>query len=430
MSASSSPLQEWLTLLETYSPQEIDLGLERVDVMLQRMQLPTPEYVFHVAGTNGKGSSAMMLESLLRQSGMKVGCYTSPHLQRYNERIRVDGHEVNDGQIVAAFESIDALRGEVPLTYFEFGTLAALVVFAECGVEIAVLEVGMGGRLDAVNAVEPTASLITNVSLDHCEWLGADVETIAVEKAGVMRATSPVVFASPELPQAIVDGADSLGAKLYVAERDYQWVSDGDKWSWSGLGKSLDNLVRPALVGDIQLQNAAGVLALLQLAGFDELLDAATVNAALSQLKLSGRMQRLGKNLVFDVAHNAAAATALASALTSVESSGTTIVVLGMLDDKDVAGVVTALAGKVAAWIAVTAGHPRAIPAAELARQVANVTGHACLIADSIESGLVTADEMAGNDDLIVVTGSFYVVGAALTAYSCGILAAPGHHDG
>jgi dihydrofolate synthase/folylpolyglutamate synthase len=430
MPASGLPLQEWLALLETYSPQEIDLGLERVNVLLQRMQLPAPEYVFHVAGTNGKGSSAMMLESLLRQSAKKVGCYTSPHMQRYNERIRVDGQEASDAQIVAAFESIDALRGDVPLTYFEFGTLAALAVFAESGVDIAVLEVGMGGRLDAVNAVEPTASLITNVSLDHCAWLGTDVETIAAEKAGVMRVARPVVFGSPELPQAIVDRAQSLNAKLYVAERDYQWARDGDKWSWIGVRTSLDNLSRPALVGDIQMQNAAGVLMLLELSGFDELLDAATVNIALSQLHLSGRMQRLGKNVVLDVAHNAAAAAALASALTNVESSATTIVVLGMLDDKDVAGVVAPLAATVAAWIAVTADNPRAIPAAELARQVANASNCACLIADSIEAGLTLADEMAGKDDLIVVTGSFYVVGAALTAYSCGILAALGHHDG
>ena len=168
MPAGSLPIHEWLALLETYSPEEIDLGLERVETMLQRMGLPDFDCVLHVAGTNGKGSSAAMLESLLRHSQQKVGCYTSPHLLRYNERIRIDGAEVSDAQIVAAFEAIDALRGDVALTYFEFGTLAALAVFAEAGVEVAVLEVGMGGRLDAVNAVEPTASLITNISLDHC----------------------------------------------------------------------------------------------------------------------------------------------------------------------------------------------------------------------------------------------------------------------
>jgi dihydrofolate synthase/folylpolyglutamate synthase len=430
MQARGLPLQEWLTLLETYSPQEIDLGLERVNILLQRMQLPQPEYVFHIAGTNGKGSSAAMLESMLRQTGNKVGCYTSPHMQRYNERIRVDGQEVSDAQIVAAFESVDALRGEVALTYFEFGTLAALAVFAELGVDAAVLEVGLGGRLDAVNAIEPTASLITNVSLDHCAWLGNDVESIAAEKAGVMRGGKPLVFASPELPQAIVDAAHSMAANLYVAGRDYEWVDAGDTWSWTGIKQSLDDLSRPSIGGDIQIQNAAGVLALLELTGFDELLNTATVNAALSQLQLPGRMQRLGKNLLFDVAHNPAAATALASALHSLNPRETTVAILGMLDDKDVEAVVAPLAGQVDAWIAVTADHPRAIAANELARRVANATDRACLIAESIESALTSADELAGDDDLIVVTGSFYVVGAALTACTCGILAAPGHHDG
>ena len=200
-------LDEWLARLETYSPQEIDLGLERVELLLDRLALDLPNTVIHVAGTNGKGSSVALLEALLRTTGKRVGCYTSPHLNRYNERIRVDGCDVADSEIIAAFEEVEARRQDVPLTYFEFGTLAALLVFAEQQVDIAVLEVGLGGRLDAVNAVEPTASLITNISLDHCDWLGNNVEDIAREKAGIMRSNKPVVFAAPDMPKAIASEA-------------------------------------------------------------------------------------------------------------------------------------------------------------------------------------------------------------------------------
>jgi dihydrofolate synthase/folylpolyglutamate synthase len=418
MQTSGLPLHEWLALLETYSPEEINLGLDRVETLLRRMDLPQLDCVLHVAGTNGKGSSAAMLESLLRLTDKKVGCYTSPHMLRYNERIRIDGAEASDAQIVAAFESIDALRGDVALTYFEFGTLAALAVFAEASVEIAILEVGMGGRLDAVNAIDPSASLITNVSLDHCAWLGENVEMIAAEKAGVMRADRPVIFASPELPVAIVTGAESAGANLFAAKRDYDWLPDAGEWTWNGINQSIRNLQYPSLAGDIQLQNAAGVLTLLEVAGFEHLLDATTVNVALGELQLAGRMQAVGENGLFDVAHNPAAAEALAEALSDYKLSGSIVVILGMLDDKDVEGVVGALQKHVDGWIAVTADSPRAIPAAELARRVANATDKGCLIAESIDAAFARAKETTAPEDLILVTGSFYVVGSALGLYS------------
>jgi len=425
MQASGLPLHEWLAQLETYSPHEIDLGLERVDALLDRLQLQIPATVLHVAGTNGKGSSVAMLEALLRRSDARVGSYTSPHIQRYNERIRIDGQEASDAQIVAAFESIEALRGDLPLTYFEFGTLAALVVFVQARVDIAVLEVGLGGRLDAVNAVEPSASLITNVSLDHCAWLGNDIETIAVEKAGIMRANKPVVFAAQDMPQAIVAQADALGADLYAATRDYRWSVSDESWSWEGVSHSLHDLARPSLQGDIQIQNAAGALTLLEAAGFDALLQADVINAALGDLQLAGRMQEVGENWVLDVAHNPAAAEALAGALRVRASDGVAVAILGMLDDKDVEGVVTPLAGLVESWIAVTADNPRAIPAAELARRVANSTGHACLIAATLDAAIERAEEFAGAAGSVLVTGSFYTVGAA-----CVILAPLGQQDG
>ncbi|MDH4127027.1 MAG: bifunctional folylpolyglutamate synthase/dihydrofolate synthase [Gammaproteobacteria bacterium] len=416
MRTKAWPLARWLALLETLSPQEIVLGLERVETMLQRLQLRMPETVFHVAGTNGKGSSVAMLEALLRTTGKRVGCYTSPHLRRYNERIRVDGLDASDAEITAAFADIEALRDGLPLTYFEFGTLAALLVFAQSQVEIAVLEIGMGGRLDAVNAVQPTASLITNIALDHCAWLGATVEAIAAEKAGIMRAGKPIVFGATELPQAILATASSLGAVLLAAQRDYSWSVHGSSWSWRGIKCELRDLDWPSLPGLMQIQNAAGVLAVLEAAGFDGLLDAANVKQAFSGLRVPGRMQEIGTRWILDVAHNPAAATALAATLEARAHCGRTIVIIGMLDDKDVAGFVAPLAAIADQWIAVTALSSRAIPAKELARRVANATDKACLVATGLGAALERATQLAGDGDRILVTGSFYVVGAALEA--------------
>lgn len=408
------PLDKWLALLDTFSPHEIVLGLERVELMLQRMQLRLPETIFHVAGTNGKGSSVAMLEALLRVTGRRVACYTSPHLQRYNERIRVDGVDASDATITAAFASVEALRADLPLTYFEFGTLAALQIFAEMDAEIAILEVGMGGRLDAVNAVPPSASLITNIALDHCAWLGDTVEAIAVEKAGIMRADKPVVFGAPDLPAAIVAAADTLGASLLVAKRDYSWSVRQNGWAWRGQRRDLDDLGLPSLPGAMQVQNAAGVLALLEASGFEALLDKVTVDRAFAQLRVLGRMQEINHSWMLDVAHNPAAAAALAATLASRSCQGRTIVVLGMLDDKDVEGFVAEFAAIADIWIAVTARSPRAIAASELARRVANSTGSACLVGQSLAAALDRAAQLAGAKDRIVVTGSFYVVGAAL----------------
>ncbi len=407
-------LKEWLARLETFSAQEIDLGLGRVQILLQRLNLSLPTTIFHVAGTNGKGSSVAILEALLLTTGKKVGCYTSPHLQRYNERIRIDGVEASDTQIVAAFESIEALRESVPLTYFEYGTLAALAVFAAEEVDIAVLEVGLGGRLDAVNAVEPTASLITNISLDHCDWLGDNVEDIAREKAGVMRAQKPVVFAAPEMPQAIADSAAALQANLFAVNRDYAWTTAGEHWSWEGVSHSVQNIARPGLLGDIQLQNAAGVLMLLESAGFESLLDAEVITTALAGVSLDGRMQIIAARWVLDVAHNPAAASALAAALRTTEQGRAVVTVIGMLDDKDVSAVVEPLNELTDHWIAVTADSPRAIPANELGRRISISTDRPCWIAESFEQALERAEELADANDLLLVTGSFYTVGAAL----------------
>jgi len=416
---SQSSLADWLTRLEGFSPHEIDLGLERVLTVLERLKLQLPARVLHVAGTNGKGSSVALLQSLLATSGAKVGTYTSPHILRFNERIRLAGEEASDQSIIDAFARIDNVRGDTQLTYFEFGTIAALVTFAAHHVDIAVLEVGMGGRLDAVNAVEPMAGLITNVSLDHCDWLGNDVEAIAVEKAGIMRSGKPTVYASLQVPAAIERRAGEIGADLVLAGRDYQWESSDKEWCWQGRTHQLDGLALPSLAGAMRLENAAGVLALIEAAGFDELLEAATVDRAFSSVSLPGRMQSVqigGCQCLLDVAHNPAAAEALATSLDDTDFGGRTIAIVGMLDDKDVAGLVLPLVDIVDKWIAVRANSPRAIAVDELARRVANASNKACFEAQSVAQAIEHARQVSTENDRVLITGSFYIVGPALEA--------------
>lgn len=416
MTTADLPLSGWLDRLESLSPHEIDMGLERVARVLDRLDLEKPQTVIHVAGTNGKGSCVAMLEALLGTTGARIGCYTSPHVRAYNERIRIGGEDASDADIVAAFERVEAARGDELLTYFEYGTLAAMVVFAEAGVSLAILEVGMGGRLDAVNAVEPDAGLITNVSLDHCDWLGNDVEAIAQEKAGIMRGGKPVVFGARRLPDAIARYADETGARLVAAGRDYDWSAGDGSWSWAGRRLRLDGLAMPGLPGAHQLANVAAVLALCEAAGFDDVVNREIVDAALAGIGLDGRMQRIGSDpgWLLDVAHNPAAAEALAAMLSADPAAGLTVAIVGLLDDKDVRGVIAPLAGIVDEWIAVTADSPRAIPGAELARQIANLSNRACLDAGTLQDAIDRASSIAEQNDRILITGSFYVVGPAL----------------
>ena len=414
-----SALADWLARLETYSPVEIVLGLERVESVLERLDLAPIPTVLHVAGTNGKGSCVAMIEAIALDAGMRVGCYTSPHILRYNERIRVDGEAVDDATVIAAFERVEACRGDTPLTYFEFGTLAALAAFEVAGVPMAVLEIGMGGRLDAVNAVEPTAGLITNVSLDHCDWLGEDVEAIGREKAGIMRAGKPAVFADGNCPQSVLETAADVGADLVLQGRDYTFDGDGQAgWSWRGRSHALDGLPFPPFGGGAQMYNAAGVLALLEAAGFSELLDVERIRSAWADLSLEGRMQtiRTDREWLVDVAHNQAAAGELAFRLETDAPAGETVAIVGALDDKDVEGVIQELQRGIDRFIAVTADSPRAIDAEALAQRIANASGKPCLEAESIGSALEFAEDSTGSDDRIVVTGSFYVVAPVLEA--------------
>jgi len=418
MLPAGSPLSDWLRRLETLSPFEIDLGLERVHDVLSRLVVSLPRHVLIVGGTNGKGSSVAMLDALMRAAGLKVARYTSPHISRYNERLVVSGAEASDEDIVRAFETIEAVRDDVPLTYFEYGTLAAFVLFAGQDLDAWVLEVGMGGRLDATNAIDPTGVLITNVALDHCDWLGKDIEAIAVEKAGIMRSGVPAVYGGGSVPQAILQAAARLGADLRIAKRDFSFeVADDGRWHWQGRGIDLPSLEKPGLPGRFQLDNAAAVLALLEAAGLERVLDAGLVNATLPGLSLPGRGQHIdagGRSWLVDVAHNPAAAEVLATTLAADRLRTGAIAIVGALDDKDVEGMVRPLDAHVSRWVAVTAASHRAIPAPELARRIANCCNRPCLVADSIDEALDFARRASDENDRILVTGSFYLVGPVL----------------
>jgi len=419
---SFQTLSDWLAWLETLSPNEIDLGLERVEEVLQRLQLARPNRVIHVAGTNGKGSSAAMLEALFLQQSKSVGCYTSPHIHRYNERIRVAGNAVGDEVILQAFERVESERNAVPLTYFEFGTLAALCVFDQAQVETTILEIGLGGRLDAVNVVEPDAGIITNVSLDHVAWLGSDVDTIAAEKAGILRSGKPFVFANEQPPQAIVKKAKEMSSDLRVLNRDYAYnIASEGSWQFCGRDYRLPTLQAPSLAGEFQIHNAAGVLALVEAMGETALLDANLIDAAFSALQLAGRFQIIERRQqwILDVAHNAGAARALADSVVAIDRASIDNVprlrcVIGILDDKNIADIVEPLLPFVSEWISVTAASPRAFPAAELGRVIANMSGQSCLLAGEVATVCEELDADESSELPVLVTGSFLTVGPAL----------------
>ncbi len=396
MPGSNASLPEWLAWLETLSPTEIDLGLDRVRAVLDRLDLPRPFRVLLIGGTNGKGSSVAMADALLQAAGFSTGAYTSPHVIRYNERIRVNGRDASDEDILAAFNVVEAARDDLPLTYFEFGTLVAWVVFARAGIDVWILEVGLGGRLDATNALDPDASLITNVSLDHSDWLGDDIESIAAEKAGIMRPYRPVVYAGNPVPEAIRARASESGAQLILPERR----------------RDLPEL---ALAGDFQHANATGVLTLLDAAGLDRATSPDLVASVLPTVTVTGRSQRVRTGNIewlLDVAHNPAAATELGRLL--ADDPKPTTAIIGVLDDKDLDGIIDPLATHVGRWIAVRANSSRAIPAGELSRRIANRCNTACLAACSFSDAIEFARRTATENDRILVTGSFFTVGPVL----------------
>jgi dihydrofolate synthase/folylpolyglutamate synthase len=397
------PLGEWLQYIERQHPKAIALGLERVGEVFSRLKIKIDCPVITVGGTNGKGSTCAMLESILRAAGYRTGLYTSPHLLRYNERVRVAGIEASDEALAASFGAVERARGDIALTYFEFGTAAALHHFCSEKIEAAILEVGLGGRLDAVNIVDPDCAVLTSVGIDHVDYLGATREEIGREKAGIFRPGRPAVIAEPDPPRSVLDAA----ARQLQIGRDFGFVAEEGQWSYWGPGGRASGLAYPGLRGKIQLRNAAAAICAL---GTVELpLAMQDVRRGLAEVQIAGRFQVLpGRpQVILDVAHNAQAAKVLAQNLADSGFAPETIAVCGMLRDKDIGAVLRELAPRVTRWHLASLPPPRGALAAELAERFLIEKPH---LFDSPAAAFVAAKALAGEGDKIVVFGSFLTV--------------------
>ena len=411
-------LESWLSYLEKLHPKTIDMGLERVkkvcDVLGMKPEFP----VITVAGTNGKGSVCAMLESMLSCAFYQVGCYTSPHLLRYNERIRIARHEITDETLCEIFAEIESARESVQttLTYFEFGTLAAMLAFMQSRVEVAILEVGLGGRLDAVNVFDTDCAILTSIDLDHMDYLGMTREIIGQEKIGIFREDKPAICAEPNVPDNLCEKMRATNAKLYCIHEAFSYTADHLQWRYQGISKRHYSLPFPALRGDCQLQNASAALAALE--ALEEMLPVSmdAIRHGLAEITLAGRFQMISARpmVILDVAHNPAAARRLSANLEILSVKGRTYAVVGMLKDKDMAGTLRALKDNVDDWLISDLDVVRGASVNEIrqALEDAGVEEQSILHTFSdVRSAYVYAQEHAGDNDRICVFGSFHTVG-------------------
>ena len=414
-------LAGWLDYIERQHPQAIAMGLDRVVLVRDALALQPAFPVITVGGTNGKGSACMMLDAILGHAGYRVGTYTSPHLLRYNERVRIAGKEAGDADLVRAFGAVERARRDcgVPLTYFEFGTLAAVWLFQECKMDAAILEVGLGGRLDAVNAFDADVALLMSVGLDHMEYLGSTREAIGAEKAPIFRSGRPAICADPDPPATVTDHAARINAVLLQIGRDFGFTAQSRQWRYRGPGGDRHGLPLPALRGDFQVANASACIAALDALRERLPVAAADIRGGLVRVENPGRFQVLPGRpaVILDVAHNPHAAAALAANLAQMTGYRQTLAVFSMLKDKDVVGVARALRGHIDHWLVAPLTGPRAMNAAALEQ---------CLRAAGVSAGITPcvniaeacdcAYRMAGDDDRILTFGSFLTVAAAMTA--------------
>lgn len=411
-------LSQWLDYQQTVHPRDIELGLDRVAEVSRRLGLGRPgRRVITVAGTNGKGSTVAFIEAIARAAGLRVGAFTSPHLLRYNERIRIDGQDAGDAELVAAFERIEAARAEVALTYFEFGALAALVLMEDAGLDLALLEVGLGGRLDAVNIVDADVAVITTVDLDHQEYLGEDREAIGAEKAGILRAGKPCVLGEKDPPSSVLRRAYAIGAFAIRGHSDYLVDDLGDGWRWREPGYQID-LPNPGLEAPAQRGNAAAAIAALRALDLD--LPDKAIREGVRSARVPGRLQRLpGRpERVLDVAHNPQGARQLGEWL-AAHPGKRTVVVFSALGDKDIAGIVAPVAPHVAAWHLgpITDAGPRGLAVDGLARRLADQLPVDILHPHrSVADALAAAALDAGPEGRVLVYGSFHTVAEALAS--------------
>ena len=416
-------LDDWLAHCERLHPSTIDMGLDRVREVAKRMEIGFDCPVITVAGTNGKGSTCAMLECILGQAGYKTGAYTSPHLVRFEERLRLQGEAVSATKLVAAFARVESARGqngaEVSLTYFEFSTLACLQIMAQSDLDVVILEVGLGGRLDAVNIIDPDCAIITSIDLDHMEYLGPDRESIGREKAGIMRTGRPVVVGDPMPPQSVLDHALEIGADLWRFGEDFNFSGDKQQWAWAGRGRRYSGLAYPALRGANQLLNASGVLAALTALRERLPVTAQAVRNGLAFVELPGRFQIVPgqPTLVLDVAHNPHATAALAANLDAMGFYPTTHAVMGAMADKELLPMLAKLNPIVDRWYFTDLPTARAAKAVDLRRQWELHNTRKDAVAHTFadpQAALQAAVAAADPADRIVVFGSFYTVGGVL----------------
>ncbi len=432
-------LNAWLEWQATLNPVEIDLGLERVVEVMQRMGLAR-EFtcpLIMVAGTNGKGSVVSLLAAMARTAGLKVGCYTSPHIISYNERITLDGENINDDRLCQAFERIDQARGEVTLTYFEFGTLAAIDIFMHADIDLVIMEVGLGGRLDAVNVMEPDVSVITSIALDHTDWLGDNREAIALEKAGIMRAQKPVICGESDAPATLLEAAAQKSAQLFQLGEHYRIeASSPDSWNLISPLGDIHDLPAPALHGEFQLGNAATAILALQ-AMASRVASKLTITPAdmrrgLQQARLRGRFETLHRQpqVIVDVAHNPHAVASLVAQLQTQRIEGSTRIVLAMLADKPVNEVIELLLPIADDWYcAGLEENPRGLPAATMAGKIRQKLNSSARLTQppadvklcaelTVQAAIEAALRDAKPEDRIIILGSFYTVAAAIDYFS------------
>ena len=412
-------LAQWLSYIESLHPKSIAMGLDRVKLVIDRLKLHPKFKIITVAGTNGKGSTCAMLERIYKNAGYQVACYTSPHLLRYNERVRVNGDEVTDENLCAAFTAVDAARIDnqneiTPLTYFEVGTLAAVWHFMQTGVEVAILEIGLGGRLDAVNVFEPDCAVVTSVDLDHQEFLGNTRDAIGFEKAGIYRQSAPAICGDANPPASLVTHAREIQADLLCIHHNFDFNKvDENTWQYSLTGKVVYQLPLPAMAGSYQLSNASCAITAVESLQADLPVPERSIATALQQVNLAGRFQLISKSphVILDVAHNPHAAHALANNLKAIKTKGKTIAVFAMLADKDIGGVIEAVKNHIDAWYVSTIEHPRGAMAKELVNLIHHKIPTAQVITfNHVKNAYQQACIDAGENDKIIVFGSFFTV--------------------
>jgi len=423
VTAAPRTLDDWLAHCERLHPTSMDFTLERVQAVRARLDLRFRCPVITVAGTNGKGSTCAMIESIARHAGYRTALYQSPHLLRFEERGLVDGQMIDAAALLPHFAAVEAARGDITLTYFEFTMLAILRAFAQIAPDLVVLEVGLGGRLDAVNAFDADCAVVTSIALDHTQLLGPDRESIGREKAGIFRAGRPAIVGDPEPPASLVEHAHAIGADLWLQTRDFGFHGDRQQWAWRGRAQRYSGLAHPALRGANQLLNASTALAALESLRDRLPVAAQAVRSGLARVELPGRFQIVPGQpvIVLDVAHNPQAAATLAASLDQMGFYPRTFAVFGVMADKDVAGVIQPLRALVDAWFVCDLPLPRAARADDLARVLAagaatSAVGSASAVSTHATpaAALRAALEAADPADRIVVFGSFHTVGGVL----------------